>query len=62
MKNAGISEKLAKEFEAGFDLKPIEKELKRVQDDISKNSAVKKYNDADKSYNQINNVSAENLS
>lgn len=62
MKKAGISEKLAKEFEASFNLKTIETELKRVQDDINKNSSVKKYNEANKSYNQIAGLSAENFS
>ena len=62
MKQAGISEKLAKEFEASFDLKAIEKELKRVNDDIAKNSAVKKYNEANKSYNQVASGSTENYS
>lgn len=62
MKQAGISEKLAKEFEASFDLKVIEKELKRVNDDIAKNSAVKKYNEANKSYNQVASGSTENYS
>ena len=62
MKQAGISEKLAKEFEASFDLKAIEKELKRVNDDIAKSSAVKKYNEANKSYNQVASGSTENYS
>lgn len=62
MKQAGISEKLAKEFEASFDLKVIEKELKRVNDDIAKNSAVKRYNEANKSYNQVASGSTENYS